>query len=197
MCTSATILSSWEENKSTNMGSDNRQDNLTAAYIDHSLVIRIEGRGSFKISPPLKQFIHRTVETKSATRILIDMSLCKSMDSTFMGVLAGLSYQMSNKPKCTLKLIHLSEKNEKLLRTLGVDRVVNYSRDLTREEIELLERLSPDAQTLEAGATDPLDAAKTSLEAHENLVHLNPANFDKFKSVLELLQKDVENLDND
>ena len=176
------------------MGSDNRQDNLTAAYIDQLVVIRIEGRGSFKISPPLKQFIHRTVETRSARKILIDMSQCNSMDSTFMGVLAGLSFQMKDSPDCSLKLSNLSEKNEKLLRTLGVDRVVNYSRTPSAEEKELMERLSEGGDPLEAGAMDPLDAARTSLEAHETLVNINPENFDKFKSVLELLKQDVDNL---
>lgn len=177
------------------MGSDNRQDNLTAAYIDQTVVIRIEGRGSFKISPSLKQFIHRTVEAKSASRILLDMSLCKSMDSTFMGVLAGLSYQISKNPDCTFKLTNLSEKNEKLLRTLGVDRVVNYSQTLTDDEADLMDRLSPETTPLDSGTADPLEAAKTSLEAHEKLVEFNPANLDKFKSVLELLHKDVNKLD--
>ncbi len=177
------------------MGSGNHQDNLTAAYIDQTAVIRVEGRGSFKISPPMKQFIHRVIESKSANRILIDMSDCSSMDSTFMGVLAGLAYHVTGKSGFTFKLINLSKKNQKLLITLGVDRVVNYSLSTTGEEKELMASQSKDAEALEPDLSDPLETAKTTLEAHEALVDINPENFEKFKSVIELLQNDVNTLD--
>lgn len=177
------------------MGSGNNQDNLTAAYINQAAVIRVEGRGSFKVSPPMKQFIHQVIETESANRILIDMSDCRGMDSTFMGVLAGLSYHVKSKAGFSLKLINLSEKNQKLLCTLGVDRVVNYSLSTTGEEKELMASQRGNAEPLEADLSDQLEAAKTTLEAHETLVEVNPDNFAKFKSVLELLQNDVDALD--
>ena len=177
------------------MGSGNNQDNLTAAYIDRTAVVRVEGRGSFKISPPMKQFIQRVIEARSASRILIDMSDCCGMDSTFMGVLAGLSYHVKDKPGFTLKLINLSEKNQKLLATLGVDQVVDYSLSSTDEEKELMTGQSDDAQTLEPDFSNTLEAAKTTLEAHETLVNINPKNLAKFKSVLELLQEDIRTLD--
>lgn len=176
------------------MGSGNNQDNLTAAYIDHTVVIRVEGRGSFKISPPMKQFIQKVMETKSAYRILIDMSGCSSMDSTFMGVLAGLSYHMKEKAGFTLKLINLSEKNQKLLITLGVDRVVSHSLSTTDEEKALMAHIDNESLTLGTDHSDALGTAKTTLEAHETLVEINPDNLVKFKSVLELLQKDVRSL---
>jgi len=177
------------------MGSGNNQDNLTAAYIERTAVIRVEGRGSFKISPPMKQFIQRVIDSRSASRILIDMSDCVGMDSTFMGVLAGLSYHAKDKPGFTLKLINLSEKNQKLLTTLGVDRVVDYSLSTTGEEKELLAGQGDDTQTLEPDFANTLEAAKTTLEAHESLVEINPENLAKFKSVLELLQEDIRTLD--
>ena len=109
------------------MGSGNKSDNLTAAYIDHMAVIRVEGRGSFKVSPSMKQFIHQVIAKKSADRIVLDMSDCTGMDSTFMGVIAGLACLIKSKPEFKFKLINLSDKNKKLLVTLGVDRVVDFS----------------------------------------------------------------------
>ena len=177
------------------MGSGNNQDNLTAAYIDQTAVIRVEGRGSFKVSPPMKQFIHQVIKSKSANRILIDMTDCCGMDSTFMGVLAGLAYHVKDKPDFSFKLINLSEKNQKLLITLGVDRVVDYSLSATGEEQKLMEGQPQDLHPLEPDFSDKLNAAKTTLEAHETLVDINPDNYDKFKSVLQLLQNDVRTLD--
>jgi anti-anti-sigma regulatory factor len=176
------------------MGSGNNQDNLTAAYIDRTAVIRVEGRGSFKISPPMKQFIHQVINTRSAERILIDMSDCSGMDSTFMGVVAGIACFIKSKSDFQFKLINLSEKNQKLLITLGVDRVVDYSLSVSGEEQELLAHPASDAQTLEPDFADKLTTAKTTLAAHETLVDINPENYSKFKSVLEYLKNDVDTL---
>jgi anti-anti-sigma regulatory factor len=176
------------------MGSENNES-LTAAYIDQTAVIRVEGRGSFKISPPMKQFIHQVIENGSAHRILIDMCDCTGMDSTFMGVITGIACNIKSKPDFTFRLINLSPKNEKLLSTLGVDRVVDYSLSHTAEEADLMGQDSTKEQTLEPDFKNKLEAAKTTLEAHESLVNINPENYDKFKSVLEFLQDDVRNLD--
>jgi len=177
------------------MGLENNKDNVTACYIDQTAVLRVEGRGSFKISPPLKKFIHQIMDTHSADHILIDMSDCAGMDSTFMGVIAGLSCLIKSKLDTTFKLINLSGKNQKLLMTLGVDRVVDYS--LTNsgdDESKAAEHECTGAQKLDADFVDKLTAAKTTLEAHQMLVDINPENFDKFKSVLDLLKEDVRSL---
>lgn len=177
------------------MNSGNKHDNLTAAFIDQTAIIRVEGRGSFKTSPPMKLFIQRMIESGSTHRILIDMLHCSSMDSTFMGVLAGLSYHLRDYSGITLKLLNLSEKNQKLLMTLGVDRVVNYSLSCDEEEKELLAGLCEDVEPLVPDGEDLAEAARTALAAHETLVNINPENLIKFKSVIELLQHDVRNLD--
>jgi anti-sigma B factor antagonist len=176
------------------MGSGNNHDNITAAFIDQTAVIRVEGRGSFKVSPPMKQFIHQVINTRSAERIIIDMSDCTGMDSTFMGVLAGVACYIKSKPDFEFKLINLSAKNQKLLITLGVDRVVDYSLFTPSEDQSLLSQPTSGIQTLEPDFSNKLEAAKTTLEAHKTLVDINPNNYDKFKSVLEFLQNDVNSL---
>lgn len=169
-------------------------NNLTAAYSNRNAVLRVEGRGSFKTSPPLKQFIHQVINTESADRILVEMSHCSGMDSTFMGVVAGIACYIKSRPAFSFKLINLSEKNKKLLVTLGVDRVVDYALSASEEEQDLLNQLNGSTRNIEAEVSSKLDAAKTTLEAHETLVEINPDNLSKFKSVLEYLQDDVRNL---
>ena len=178
------------------MGSTTNSDNLTAAFIENAAVIRVTGRGSFKVSPPMKQFIHQVIDAHSADRILLDMARCIGMDSTFMGVVAGISCYIKSKPDIQFRLINLSEKNEKLLTTLGVDRVVEYSSSTTEEDQGLLESLGAGAQALTPDPSDKLEAAKTSLEAHQKLVDINPENLAKFKAVVEFLQDDVNALKN-
>ncbi len=176
------------------MDSGNNNDNLTAACAEGTAIIRVEGRGSFKISPPMKQFIHKVIDEKSAKKILVEMSQCTGMDSTFMGLIAGIACYLKNKPEVTFELINMSERNKKLLGTLGVDRVVNYSMSATEEQTGLIKRLSASARSVEVEQTNKLEAAKTTLEAHTTLVEINPDNLIKFKPVLEYLQNDVRKL---
>lgn len=113
-----------------------------------------------------------------------------------MGVIAGLACLIKSKPGFKFKLINLSEKNKKLLVTLGVDRVVNYS--LASEKDPEAEACSIcDGESLNTDFSNKLDAAKTTLEAHETLVDINPENYSKFKSVLEFLEDDVRTLSNE
>lgn len=175
------------------MGLDNI-DNLTAVYIDSTAVIHIKGRGYFKNCPPMKQFIHHIIDDHTAERIWIDMSDCTGMDSTFMGVVAGIACLIKSKPDYQFKLINLSEKNRKLLCALGVDRVVDYSMSTSAEEQETIDRPEHASEVIAPEFTDKLEAAKTSLEAHETLVEINPDNHSKFKSVVEFLREDVRSL---
>ena len=177
------------------MDSVSNQDNLTAAFIGRTVVVRVVGRGSFRISLPIKKFIQQVIESDSANCVLIDMLKCRSMDSTFMGVLAGLSFHIRKKSDFTLKLVNLSEKNEKSLQTLGVDRVISYSRTCTEEEQKLVSIGENKEQLMKTKPENTVEAAQTTLEAHETLVNLNPDNLVKFKSVLELLQEELNNLD--
>ncbi|MBN2686315.1 MAG: STAS domain-containing protein [Pontiellaceae bacterium] len=176
------------------MDSANNNDNITAAYAAGTAIIRVEGRGSFKISPPMKQFIHKVIDEQSAKNILIEMSKCTGMDSTFMGLIAGIACYLKSKPEISFELINLSERNQKLLITLGVDRVVTYSMSATEEQLALIKRLSGTVQSLKPEQNNKLEAAKTTLEAHETLVDINPDNLIKFRSVLEYLQDDVRKL---
>ncbi len=176
------------------MDSGYSNDNLTAACMDHTAIIRVEGRGSFKISPPMKQFIHQIINQHKAAEILIEMSRCTGMDSTFMGVVAGIACYVKNQPNLSFSLINLSERNKKLLVTLGVDRVLDYSQSASEEQQALLQKIENSTQQLNTDISNKLETAKTTLEAHEALVDINPENLVKFKSVLEYLQDDVRNL---
>lgn len=177
------------------MGPENN-DILTAAFIEETAVIRVNGKGSFKICPTMKQFIHQTIDNKATNQTLIDMQNCTGMDSTFMGVIAGLSCFIKEKTNHTFKLVNLSNKNKKLLTTLGVDQVVEYSTSTSPEEKKFIHLLPTEIQSLKPDLSNKLDAAQTTLEAHATLVTINPENLDRFKSVIELLQNDVQNLSN-
>jgi anti-anti-sigma regulatory factor len=173
----------------------NNQDELTAAYFENSVMIRISGRGSFKTSSPLKQFIHHVIDDTSIKKIIVDMTNCVGMDSTFMGIIAGLSCYMKKKANIEqFKLINLSKKNEKLFITLGVNQVIDYSLFSASTQESAVSSLQKE-ETLVLVDQDKLEMAKTSLEAHTALMKMSQENEKKFRAVVEYLQEDVDKLD--
>ena len=167
-----------------------REDNLTAAEIDNKIYICLSGRGSFRISPPLKKYIHQKKNNHSITHVFLNMKDCQGMDSTFMGVLAGLACLIKSSSKIKFQLTHLSKKNEKLLITLGVNRVLDYKMQSEDNETEF----KPQPQLELSMDTDTKTKAEISLEAHKKLVDIDKKNLNQFKSVIELLQEDLDQL---
>lgn len=168
--------------------SESMQDDVQAAIEDGLVLIRVMGRGSFKISSTLKQFVLETATHRPIHTVAIDMRQCIGMDSTFMGVLAGLACRLRSMDK-TLELIHLSEKNRNLLATLGVDQVVRHYDDAHGHAC-----LCDQSTALPVDQSSKKDLAETALQAHQQLVQINEENQPRFKNVIEYLRADVDRL---
>jgi len=169
-------------------GTEQSNDDLRAAITDHTVLIQVTGRGSFKVAAPLKQFITSVTSRRPISTVAIDLRDCIGMDSTFMGVLAGLSGRLK-KTNQTLELINLSEKNADLLRTLGVDQVLSFYKNNHGHPLS-----APKTEPLPVDQASIKDMAETALQAHEKLVQINEENLPKFERVIELLKEDVDRL---
>jgi len=163
-------------------------DDLQAAFAADNLFIRVVGRGSFKIATPMKQFIAEDCDKHSIHTVVIDLAECIGMDSTFMGVLAGLSGRLKSTDHA-LELINLSDKNANLLATLGVDQVLAFYSHAHGHDVP-----EPEAESLPTDQASKKEMAETALEAHENLVQISEENQPRFKRVIELLKEDVDRL---
>lgn len=163
-------------------------DDLQAALVDDKILVKVTGRGSFKISATLKQFLAEMVAKQPVSMVVIDLAKCIGMDSTFMGVLAGLSGRLSQSGQ-TLELINLSEKNAQLLATLGVDRVVAHYRNSHGHDLD-----NEQTMPLSAESSTKKELAETALKAHEELVEIAEENRPRFKRVIEFLKEDVDRL---
>jgi anti-sigma B factor antagonist len=167
---------------------EQNNDDLQAAIAGDKVFIRITGRGSFKLSATLKQFIAEVCSKQSVTFVVLDLSDCIGMDSTFMGVLAGLSGRLKQSGQ-TLELINLSEKNTQLLATLGVDQVIAHYSHAHGHELP-----GQPGDSLPFASASKKDLAETALQAHQTLVELNEENRPRFKRVIEYLKADVDRL---
>lgn len=158
-------------------------DSVDVAIQGPEAFVRVHGRATFKIGPALKQFGATAME-KACRRIIVDMQDCVGMDSTFMGVLAGLATHLK-KIDGEVLLRNASEKNVFLIKMLGINHLVRIEEG-TRADSPMPERSMP----LPIG-TDKNQMTKTMITAHEALIEAAPDNLVKFKDVLVFLKDDL------
>ena len=158
---------------------------LVDAYAD-PVVVRIDGRASFLNSASLKDFFTAML-VQGKTRFVVDFKQCASMDSTFLGVLAGAAIQLRRlSPPGSLTLVRVGERNLELIRNLGLHRLATV--DAGGAPLNF----AGGTQALDTKAKTEIESARLVLEAHEHLVAADASNATKFQDVLAFLRNRVE-----
>ena len=149
--------------------------------------IRPDGRGTFLESPAIKSFVEAMAESKEM-EFVVDLEACPGMDSTFMGMLAGLGIRFRKSKKGKLVIVGTSSKTKASLKELGLQYLSTIEPETGLWEGKVDE--------IRAGLT-PLDVDQKTdreshvLECHENLCEADEANLDRFKTVLEMMDSDL------
>ena len=115
-------------------------------------------------------------------QFVVDLKQCPVMDSTFMGMLTGISLRLRELGSGELRVMNLNERNRDLLCSLGLDGF--FTMGQSAENATANEPLPELTESKQA-------RARTMIEAHEAVVAANPANETKFKDVLEYLKQDL------
>jgi anti-anti-sigma factor len=159
---------------------------LVDAYSD-PVVVRIEGRACFQNSAALRDFLGGLIK-QGRRRFVLDFQQCASMDSTFLGVLAGAALQLRKAAPAegSLVLARVGQRNLELIRNLGLHRLLTVDAGSFNLNFKGGDEPLPAAQRSE------LESARLVLEAHENLVTADEGNRSKFQDVLAFLKNRVE-----
>lgn len=157
---------------------------LVDAFSD-PVVVRISGRASFQNSACLRDFFTE-MRRQGKTRFVLDFQQCASMDSTFLGVLAGAALELKKAtPTGSLVLTRIGPRNLELIRNLGLHRILIID-DAGNHGFEKCDT------ALKCHDRSELESARLVLEAHENLVSVDEGNRAKFQDVLAFLKNRVE-----
>ncbi len=155
-------------------------------------LVRVDGRGSFKVSTAIKEFGQAALQAGATTAVL-DMGRCIGMDSTFMGVLAGWATRLRQRPGGRLVLINLTPRTRSLVATLGLDQIVQaYEAGPLPDDLRPVAALAEGLSVLESKGETQARTTETMIEAHENLVQLSSDNLPRFKDVLIYLREDLQ-----
>jgi anti-anti-sigma factor len=172
---------------------------ISVACTADEVFVRVVGRGTFQNSQPLRRFVLEMIE-KNYRRFTVDVGACPNMDSTFLGVLAGIGLRLrqDGKPDARIRIVRVSPRNVELLQTLGLDRLFTIcaAGEQTTEPFwpsgVAVERL---ADTDVEALSKPLDKNETTdlmLDAHDNLIRADQRNVPRFSSVTKFLRESLD-----
>ena len=164
------------------------------AVVDQTVCIKISGRANFTSSLDFKKLVTE-LTGRGYRRFVLDLSECVIMDSTFLGVLAGIGLKFvetgngdgGNHP---VELLNPNERIRELLENLGVSH-------LFRMIAAALPVIGGQFQAIDAAAEQPsrVEVTRNCLEAHRLLMSLNPGNVGKFKDCTQFLAEDLKKLE--
>jgi anti-anti-sigma factor len=148
--------------------------------------VKIVGRANFNSSIDFRTLIGE-LRQKGYSYFVLELSECALMDSTFLGVLAGLGTRKGQGEQ-TIELLNPNARITELLENLGILSLfkVSHGNDALPADAKL-EARNPDEH-------GKLETTEACIEAHRTLMEVNPANIPKFKDVTQFLMEDVKRL---
>lgn len=152
---------------------------------DGAVLVRVGGRATHLNSHLLKQYLAYCVEQKRE-HFQLDLSNCSYMDSTFLGMLAGVASRTLGRSLPPIKLIGPTERVRGMLENLGIIHLF---------EIVQGKAAAEPMKALEGKPVSEDVKAQEMLEAHQTLVSVSKDNEVKFRDVIALLREKVQKRD--
>ena len=166
---------------------------ISVAVLDNTAFIKVPGRANFNSSVDFKRLVQE-LRHKGLNRFMLDLGECVTMDSTFLGVLAGIALRDidgresdPSTPRVHIDLLNPNERITDLLENLGVIHLFNILHQPTPCTV----MFEPQAASAPPSKED---LSRHCLEAHVTLMDVNPENIPKFKDVAQFFEQDLKNL---
>ena len=148
--------------------------------------VKVTGKGSFLNSGNLKEFAREMID-RGYREFVVDLNDCATMDSTFMGTMAGIALRLKELGRGHLRVVHCPPRSHELLSGRGLDQIFsiqsNGSQGPACQILKAAEPAAPEEQKSEQ--------KKDMLDAHEALCQAAPENILRFKDVLDYLKQDL------
>jgi anti-anti-sigma regulatory factor len=153
--------------------------------------VKIVGRGDFTNSVEFTTLI-RELRQMGLHYFVLDLTECTLLDSTFLGVLAGLGLQIAQgqADHCDegLELLNANARITELLECLGVIQLFK----MKHGQVNNAEQTHSVPHTAVTPTKE--ETTRACLEAHRTLMEVNPANAARFRDVAQFLAEDLKRI---
>lgn len=157
---------------------------ILVSTAENSAWIRVTGRANFASSVDFKALVNG-LQQGGCGKFTLDLTECALMDSTFLGVLAGFGMRLAEAGGGSVELLNPNSRISELLENLGVEHL--FKAVTAGPEASA----APAVEAAPANAT-PEELTRTSLEAHQTLMNIDPENVPRFKDVAQFLAEDLK-----
>jgi anti-anti-sigma regulatory factor len=151
--------------------------------LDSGCLLRVEGRGTLRESPAVRDFACCAIE--NGADVFIDLSACDYLDSTFLGCLVILHERGTNSDG-SFAVVADEDARRKLLHKVRLDRVLTF----VSERPPCLGPPVP----LKVSALERTDFCRHLLETHRKLAELGGPAADTFRGIAQQLAKELDSL---
>ena len=157
---------------------------VEVARIGDAVLFRIHGLGNMLTSPAIWGLAERMLE-EGISKFAFELSDCTGLDSTFVGMLVGLSQRIKLLEQGGwICLTNPPPRVRQSLEVLGASRFVNTRSGFPFDEIEM--------QRLDVEAVSPQKRLEVIRRAHRALVEIDTENREKFREILERLEAEMQ-----
>jgi len=180
---------------------NDRQNNIVVGISGNRVFVKVQGKGNCQISQPFCQFSDEIIK-RGFHEFIVDLADCSSMDSTFLGVLAGVGLRLMP-ANGHIHLANLNPRCREVVASLGIDQLstvdtcdLNIAASSNGGGAAASSALQTLATT-QPMPTDPESKARyveMMIEAHSALMQIDPQNVPKFKDCVRFLAEDIEKL---
>ncbi len=152
---------------------------IEVGELQGAATVRVVGKGTHLNSHLLKEYATHVLEKKGSP-FQLDLSACSYMDSTFLGMLAGMGVRHCQNQSPPIRIIGISPRVRGMMEGLGIDHL-----------FEMVEGPAPTAplRPLDNRPAASDQKSRDMLEAHETLVSVSSSNEAKFRDVIALLRE--------
>ena len=144
--------------------------------------IRIEGRGTMRESRPAAAFAAKTLSAPG-TRVVVDLSHCDYLDSTFLGCLVEMQRRAGRSEPPRFVVSAPAEKVRKLLSPTRLDLVIKTTAEPAR--------VVGDCVTLPGADVGSVDVMRHVMECHRSLAAVGGPQQAAFAAIADHLEKEL------
>ena len=162
----------------------NKESIYQVCATNEEVFVRIKEKASYLNCAPLRSFLHEMVKEGNKF-FVIDFENCSSMDSTFLGILVGLSLKLKKENQGgSLTLLNLVGRNLETVENLGIHKIALVSSEFISSPNDL--------ENLQVKAEEEKACTEVIYRAHKTLLDLNQKNSRIFRDVVNYLEQKVE-----
>lgn len=156
---------------------------LKVAPTENGYVIRIEGRGTMKESPAASCLANRTLAGDASAVVVIDLSACTYLDSTFLGCLTGLYGRFGHGSSRRFFVAGSPEKRKALLGAVKIDSLI--------PSIDAAPAPRGEWVTVSIDPVDQRDLSRHVMECHRVLAQADSPMSGAFAKIADQLEREL------